>query len=49
MIQFVTSKQNAVADALSHLPVTNADTGKEDTFHIGQKLLESSPGTNTRD
>ena len=48
-IQFVTSKQNAVADALSRLPMTNADTGEEDTFCIEQKLLESLPITNKRD
>ena len=44
-IQFITTKQNAVADALSRLPLTNADTGEEDTFHIEQKMLESLPIT----
>ena len=44
-IQFVTSRQNAVADALSRLPLTNVDMGEEDTFRIEQKLLESLPIT----
>ena len=44
-IQFVTSRQNVVADALPRLPLTNADMSEEDTFRIEQKLLESLPVT----
>ena len=42
----MSSKQNAVADALARLPLTSVNAGDGDTFHIEQKLLESLPVTN---
>ena len=44
-IQFVTSQQNAIGDALSRLPFAITNTPDEDTFRIEQKLLESLPVT----
>ena len=43
-IQFVTSKQNPVADALSRLPLTITDSTKG-IFHAEAKCLESLPVT----
>ena len=44
-IKFVPSKQNAVADALSWLPLSTVDSTDNDAFHAEEKQLDSLPIT----
>ena len=44
-IQFVSSKQNAVADALSQLPLSSVGATDEEVFCVEEKQLDSLPIT----
>ena len=44
-IQFVSAKQNAVADTLSRLPLSSIGATDEEIFHVEEKQLDSLPVT----
>ena len=44
-IRFVPSKQNAVADALSRLPLPSVLSGKNSIFRVEERLIDSLPVT----
>ena len=44
-IKFVLSKQNAVADALSHLPLSSTAGGETAVFKVEERLVDCLPIT----